>query len=249
MLAFTPVRIIAGGAAVTVAVLAILIGAMDRDSPAVVALPSAEPAEPSRGEPTFPVPIVSATAPAPVAARTAWDSQRVSGRAEPSAQPGSRPSASPSPSPAPVRTTPPVRLNSRISLAAESPGGAPMLLRHRNFRLWLDAVDTGSDELSRADATFVLRRGLADDKCFSLEAVNYPGFFVRHQNFRIVLTRPDSAADATFCSERAGGDGWMRLRPVNYPDQRIAAGDDGLILAAVPASGAQRFRMTAPAAP
>ncbi|WP_306213731.1 AbfB domain-containing protein [Actinoplanes sp. RD1] len=129
--------------------------------------------------------------------------------------------------------------------------GVPLLLRHRDFRLRLDPVSARSDALSRADATFVLRRGLADPECFSLESVNYPGLFVRHRNFRILLTRPDGAADATFCTEQGGSAaaGGLLLRSVNFPDRRIAAHGDELSLAAVPASGAQLFRMTSPAAP
>ncbi|WP_305788695.1 AbfB domain-containing protein [Symbioplanes lichenis] len=243
---FTYTRIIAGGAALTVAVMAILIGSWEDGAPQSAALPVVEPTVNLSTEPVVPVPIVTTTEPAPAGAWSDEGSRPLPvSRTSPAARtsaPGPR-SSRPSPTPSPVR------LDTRISLVAEPADGVPVLLRHRDFRLRLDPVSTRSDALSRADATFVLRRGLADAKCFSLESINYPGFFVRHRHFRILLTRPDGAADATFCPEPAGATGRLSLRSVNYPDRRIAASGDELMLAAVSAGGAQRFRMTSPVAP
>ncbi|MFI5937342.1 AbfB domain-containing protein [Actinoplanes sp. NPDC051494] len=194
------------------------------------------------GTPAVPVPIFTDEAPSrePVATLTTTAAARTSRRA--TVAPPSSPAP---PAPTPSRTPAPSP-GDRVSLVAD--GTAGLLLRHRDFRLRLDPV---GDDLSRADATFVLRRGLADSRCLSLEAVNYPGLFVRHQNFALVLRRPDRgatfAADATFCRQDTGGT--TVLRSANFPDHYLIA-DGGLIgLRRVPAANAQRFRFTAPAAP
>jgi hypothetical protein len=73
-------------------------------------------------------------------------------------------------------------------------------LRHRSWEGWLDKFD-GSD-LNAKDATFYVRRGLADPAGVSFESVNYPGHFLRHSSYLMRLDRHDGsplfAADATF---------------------------------------------------
>lgn len=68
-------------------------------------------------------------------------------------------------------------------------------LRHANFQLRLDFVVTG-------DSQFVLRPGLADAAAVSIESVNFPGFYARHQDNVIWLSADDHtenfAADATW---------------------------------------------------
>jgi len=58
------------------------------------------------------------------------------------------------------------------------------------------------DKLGRKDATFRLVPGLAG-RCSSFESVNYPGHFLRHQNYRLKLAKKTDDKlfkdDATFC--------------------------------------------------
>ncbi|WP_433729282.1 AbfB domain-containing protein [Actinoplanes sp. CA-051413] len=158
--------------------------------------------------------------------------------------PVARPSSS---RPAP-RRTPPARLlpgpGSRISLVAVgSPG---LRLRHQDFRMRLTAIGPRSPALARADATFVLRRGLADARCVSLEAVNFPGRFMRHRNFVAVLQPRERsslfAADATFCPQAAGTDGTFVLRSSNFPDRHLIADSRSVRLAGPAIGPAQKFR-------
>lgn len=78
-------------------------------------------------------------------------------------------------------------------------------------------VNGSSPALLKADATFVVRRGLADPSCYSLEARNYPGNFLRHADFRVRLGGNDNTdlfrKDATFCAQP--GSGGVRLASLN----------------------------------
>jgi len=65
-------------------------------------------------------------------------------------------------------------------------------------------VNAGSDDLTKLDATFWLRPGLADASCSSFESRNFPGQYLRHANFRVRKDANDGSAlfaqDATFCA-------------------------------------------------
>jgi hypothetical protein len=62
----------------------------------------------------------------------------------------------------------------------------PLYLRHKDFLGELTTVDT---DLDRNDATFDIVPGLADPNLISFAAVNanFPGFYLRHQDFRLKL--------------------------------------------------------------
>jgi len=77
-------------------------------------------------------------------------------------------------------------------------------LRHQNFVAKTSTITAGSPATDLQDATFTLAPGLADDSCYSFEAVNFPGHYLRHYNFQVVLNKDDGSAlfadDATFCA-------------------------------------------------
>ncbi|GGL08104.1 AbfB domain-containing protein [Mangrovihabitans endophyticus] len=113
------------------------------------------------------------------------------------------------------------------SSAGLEPSGMPgYRLRHRNHRGRVDRITTRSSALDRADSTFAVRAGLADDSCVSLESTNYPGQFLRHRNSRLWLDRRDGsalyAADATFCPVEGRLGDSVLLRSKNYPDRYLA---------------------------
>lgn len=151
----------------------------------------------------------------------------------------------PTRSPAAVRPVP--APGARVSLVAT--GTTDVRLRHQNFRMTLTRIGAGSPYFARADATFVVRRGLADADCLSLESVNFPGRFMRHQNFTLVLQPRESsrlfAGDATFCPQKIGPGADFLLRSVNYPGRYLTAAGPRLLLGAVPPGSAQSFRATA----
>ncbi len=207
------VEIVALGAFVTMAVLvALLIVTRDgTERPARLVVPS--PAAPA----------VLPPAPTPVPVR-------------PSPSPSSPSPSTSSPSPTPSRVASPSRSAERPALRPGAEAGltvAGLRVRHRDFRIEVSAVGPASSPTDRADATFAVRRGLADDDCVSLEAVNFPGRFVRHRDFRLLLDpRADTAlfrADATFCPEDARG-GRIVLRSVNYPDRFVVVDGSDVVL-------------------
>jgi hypothetical protein len=97
-------------------------------------------------------------------------------------------------------------------------------IRHRSFLGYIDPISAG-DMPGRRDATFTLVPGLAG-KCRSFEAVNYTGYFLRHQDYRLKLAkRTDDELfkqDATFCvvSGLANSDG-RSFESVNFPHHYI----------------------------
>ena len=81
--------------------------------------------------------------------------------------------------------------------------GTDTYIRHQNSQGVLSKIGF-NDNVARKDATFRLQFGLAG-KCVSLESVNFPGQYLRHQNFWIVLAKNDNTplfkSDATFCTK------------------------------------------------
>jgi hypothetical protein len=130
-----------------------------------------------------------------------------------------------------------------VSLLAA--GSTGLRLRHQDFRMRLTTIGPDSTSFARADASFIVHRGLADARCISLESVNYPGWFMRHQKFVLRLQPRQSSplyrADATFCPQAVGRDADFRLRSVNFPDHFLTVRDAQVFLSPVPATAAQRF--------
>lgn len=108
-------------------------------------------------------------------------------------------------------------LDQARSFRVTTPGFTDRYLRHRDGLARTDVVTGTSDALLKSDATFVIRRGLADPTCYSLEARNFPGQYLRHADFRVRLGSNDNTdlfrRDATFCAQP--GTGGVRLESVN----------------------------------
>jgi alpha-L-arabinofuranosidase B-like protein len=97
-------------------------------------------------------------------------------------------------------------------------------VRHRFSLGYIDPI-VASDKLGRNDATFRLVPGLAG-RCRSFESVNYPGHFLRHQNYRLKLAKQTDdqlfKEDATFCAVWGLADSQGRsFESVNFPKHYI----------------------------
>jgi hypothetical protein len=68
---------------------------------------------------------------------------------------------------------------------------------------------------------------VADARCVSLESVNYPGRYLRHQNFAVFLHR-------------------IVLRALNYPDRYLVVRDSLLFLDRIPARRAMALVVRPP---
>lgn len=98
------------------------------------------------------------------------------------------------------------------SLQVVTAGFTDRYLRHFNSLAFTEVVTASSDATLRADASFLVRPGLADPSCYSFESRNFQGHFLRHASFRLRKDPSDGtalfASDATFCAlpGRSGGD-------------------------------------------
>jgi hypothetical protein len=103
----------------------------------------------------------------------------------------------------------------------------------------ITTVRAGDPYAKTSAATFVVRRGLADPGCISLESVASPGEFLRHQSYRVYVQRLDgsrlSQLDATFCvvAAKDGGPG-VSLQSLNYPTYFVRRAADNVIWITIP---------------
>jgi hypothetical protein len=99
---------------------------------------------------------------------------------------------------------------STISLRATSPCCTTRYIRHQNNNGVTSVISAASVATDKNDGSWIVRRGLANNACVSFESRNFPGDFLRHQNFQLFRQPNDGSAlfrsDATFCP-RAGMNG------------------------------------------
>ncbi|MGC4088091.1 MAG: AbfB domain-containing protein [Polyangiaceae bacterium] len=85
----------------------------------------------------------------------------------------------------------------------------------------LKALNANSSQTDLGSAQFVVRDGLADSRCVSLESATKAGQFLRHVNYRLRLAVNDGSAlfknDATFCPEAGLAGTGVTLRSLNFP--------------------------------
>lgn len=112
-------------------------------------------------------------------------------------------------------------INPRVSLASYN--FPTRYIRHCGF---LGVVTEIATDLGKQDATFNIVQGLADSSCVSFESVNYPGFYLRHSDFRLRLDPANLdqtfKEDATFKVVSGLGDiNAYSFESYNYPGQYI----------------------------
>ena len=94
---------------------------------------------------------------------------------------------------------------------------ADRYVRHRNYMSELTPITSDGD---KKDASFITRSGLAGTGV-SFESVNFPGYFLRHQNFEIKLHQREESdlykKDATFIDERGLAGKGRSFESVNFP--------------------------------
>jgi hypothetical protein len=117
-------------------------------------------------------------------------------------------------------------VNQSHSLQVVTPGFTNRYLRHTNSLGVTEVVTSTSDAALKADATFIIRPGLADSSCYSFESRNFAGQYLRHANFRIRKDPRDGTAlfdlDATFCAQPGRyGSGEVTLASLNIGAHNI----------------------------
>ncbi|WP_406837040.1 alpha-L-arabinofuranosidase B [Streptomyces sp. AHU1] len=114
---------------------------------------------------------------------------------------------------------------SEISLRATTPCCTADYVRHQNDAAVVSAVTSGSPALDKGDATWIVRRGLADGSCYSFESRNYPGDFLRHFDYRLyrqpMTGTTQFRQDATFCAQTGKSGTGTSFASYNYPTRYL----------------------------
>jgi YVTN family beta-propeller protein len=96
----------------------------------------------------------------------------------------------------------------------------------------LQPVGANASAAELLTATFIVRDGLANSSCVSLESVAQPGKLLRHVAYRLQLAERDGSAqlkaEATFCPEAGLAGSGISLRSQNLPERVIHHQNDQL---------------------
>ncbi|MEW1912949.1 alpha-L-arabinofuranosidase B [Kitasatospora sp. NPDC085895] len=117
---------------------------------------------------------------------------------------------------------------SRISLqATTAPCCTSHYLRHddADTKVVISSLKSASSATDKADATWIVRTGLADTSCVSFESANSPGQFLRHSNYQLYLNTDTGgssfAKDATFCPTAGNSGAGMSFQSANFPTKYL----------------------------
>jgi non-reducing end alpha-L-arabinofuranosidase len=136
---------------------------------------------------------------------------------------------------------------STISLRATTAGSDTRFIRHQNGNVVTSVINAGSVQLDKDDGTFIVRRGLANNACVSFESRNFPGDFLRHQNFQLHRQPNDGSAlfraDATFCPQAGRSGQGTSFASFNFPTRFIRHFNSTLFIASN--GGSNNFDATA----
>jgi hypothetical protein len=114
---------------------------------------------------------------------------------------------------------------STISLRATTACCTTRYIRHQSNNAVTSVVTSSSSTLDKNDATWIVRRGLANNSCVSFESRNFPGDFLRHQNFQLRRQPMDGTAlfraDATFCPQAGRSGTGTSFASFNFPTRFI----------------------------
>ncbi|MFG2374417.1 alpha-L-arabinofuranosidase B [Streptomyces sp. NPDC048504] len=122
-------------------------------------------------------------------------------------------------------TTGTLAAGSEISLRATTSCCTGDYIRHQNNAAVLSAITSSSAALDKGDATWIVRRGLADSSCYSFESRNYPGDFLRHYNYQLyrqpMVGTTQFRQDATFCASTGKSGTGTSFASYNYPTRYL----------------------------
>jgi hypothetical protein len=114
---------------------------------------------------------------------------------------------------------------SAISLRATTACCTTRYISHSGATVSTQVVSSSSSSTDKANATFIVRNGLANSSCVSFESRNTPGNYLRHQNFQVKLNANDGsslfASDATFCPQAGKNGQGNSFQSVNFNTRYI----------------------------
>jgi hypothetical protein len=117
--------------------------------------------------------------------------------------------------------------NAEVSLQSRTPCCGNYFISHQGSasNSTVIAPVKTTDPIERADATWVIRPGLAQQFCLSFESRNRPGEYLRHYDYQLMRDPYDGSAlfekDATFCPLSGNDGAGMSFLSFNYPTRYI----------------------------
>jgi hypothetical protein len=133
----------------------------------------------------------------------------------------------PSASPSPSSSSPSLSPGSLISIEATTQCCTTFSIAHdaRDDRVVITQVTPDSSQTARAEATWTVRKGLADSSCISFESADTPGYYLWHHNFELFLARDDGSASfashTTFCPQAGNSGEGYSFEAYNRPGMFI----------------------------
>ena len=119
----------------------------------------------------------------------------------------------------------PLAPGSEVAFRATTPGLTGECLRHRDGRAVISPIDKNSPISDKQDATWIVRAGLADRSCVSLESRNFPEGYLRHHAGAVYQQQLEEseqfALDATFVVVAGKNGSGVSLASYNYPDRFV----------------------------
>jgi non-reducing end alpha-L-arabinofuranosidase len=115
----------------------------------------------------------------------------------------------------------------RLSLQATTACCTADYLQHdtSDNKVVIAQVTSSSSATVKANATWIVRAGLANSSCVSFESANASGSYLRHQNFQLFLQANDGSSlfsqDATFCPTTGNSGTGYSFPSVNYTNKYI----------------------------
>ncbi|HEV8559418.1 MAG TPA: alpha-L-arabinofuranosidase B [Actinophytocola sp.] len=124
---------------------------------------------------------------------------------------------------------------STISLRATTSGFTDRYIRHQNNNAVTSVITSGSSAVDKGDGSWIVRRGLANNSCVSFESRNFPGEFLRHQNFQVFRQPMNGSTlfrqDATFCPQAAHAGTGTSFAAMNFPTRFLRHFNNTLFIA------------------
>jgi hypothetical protein len=122
-------------------------------------------------------------------------------------------------------TGPVVTPGSTISLRATTACCTTRYISHSGATVNTAVVSSSSAATDKANASWIVRAGLANSSCVSFESRNTSGNYLRHQNYQLKLAANDGSSlfsqDATFCPQAGRNGQGNSFASVNFPDRFI----------------------------
>jgi Alpha-L-arabinofuranosidase B (ABFB) domain len=135
--------------------------------------------------------------------------------------------STPSPSPTPTSGNPGLSPGSVISIEATTACCTSFSVAHdgSDNRVVITQVTPDSSRAARADATWIVEKGLADNSCVSFKSADAPGEYLSHHDFELYLDPDDGSAqfarDATFCPRPGNSGNGYSFESYNDPSMFI----------------------------